>query len=171
MLRLGKQQTGFTLIELMVAIAIAAIFLAVAVPSFQHSILNNRISTELHQLYTYLTFARAEAVNRGTTVTACSSSDQASCAASTNWATGWIVFIDSDGDGAVDGGETLLKAQQAISGSSALTYVANFVRFDSQGATADTGTFTLCGDGTNDTYAKELRVSATGRAVRDAGDC
>ena len=59
---------GFTLLELMVAIAVLAVLATIGVPSFQNLIQNNRVTTQTNELVTALTFARAEAVKRGRSV-------------------------------------------------------------------------------------------------------
>lgn len=62
---------GFSLIELMVAVAILAILLALAVPSFQDMIQRNRVRTAAADLTTGLNLARAEAIKRGLSVSLC----------------------------------------------------------------------------------------------------
>jgi type IV fimbrial biogenesis protein FimT len=59
---------GFTLLELMVTVAVLAILLTVGVPSFRDLIQNNRVTTQTNELVTALNFARAEAVKRGRSV-------------------------------------------------------------------------------------------------------
>lgn len=83
-----NKQSGFTLIELMVVISILAILLGIGVPSFRATIEGNRITTVANDLVGALQFARSEAVKRGTNVTLCSSSDQATC--SGGWVNGWV---------------------------------------------------------------------------------
>lgn len=82
-------QSGFTIIELMVAITVLAVLLGIGVPSFQATIQGNRISTTTNDLVAALQYARSEAIRRGVNVTLCSSGDQATCSGS--WANGWIV--------------------------------------------------------------------------------
>ena len=68
---MSRNATGFTLIELMVTIAVAAILLTVAVPGFQSLVQNNRATTAAKQLSTEINFARSEAVTRGVEVSVC----------------------------------------------------------------------------------------------------
>jgi len=91
---------GFTLVELIVALAVAAILLAMAVPSLGDLLRNNRLAAANNELVTSLNVARAEALRRGRPVTVCASADQRSCASSNNWATGWVVFEDTVNTGA-----------------------------------------------------------------------
>ena len=63
-----KMCRGFTLLELMVTVAVAAILATVAVPGFRDLIQNNRVTTQTNELVSALNFARTEAVKRGRNV-------------------------------------------------------------------------------------------------------
>jgi type IV fimbrial biogenesis protein FimT len=113
----GARARGFTLIEMLMTMAIAAILLTIGIPSFRYVTNSNRIAGELNGLLGDLQFARAEAIKEGRTVTVCVSNDGANCANSTTWQSGWIVFSDPTNVGVVDAGETILRVQAAFSGS------------------------------------------------------
>ena len=83
---------GFTLLELMITLTVAAILLGVGVPSFVDMVRSNRAATNINELSTAFAIARSEAIRRGANVRVCRSSDGATCGAS--WADGWIVFVD-----------------------------------------------------------------------------
>lgn len=108
-----KPCRGFTLIELLVSVAIVAIMIRLAVPSYQFIINSSRISSELDGLQTSFQLARSEALRRGLSVTVCSSVDGRSCSGSSNWKTGWLVFVDPNHNAAFDRGDTLLRQQPA----------------------------------------------------------
>ncbi len=99
---------GFTLLELMVVLAIAGILAAVAGPSFQSMIKSSGVITERDQLATAVKMTRGEAIYRKTSATLCASNDQASCSADADWKDGWIIFSDDDGDGTFDAGDDTL---------------------------------------------------------------
>ena len=114
---------GFTLLELLITMSLAAILLTIAVPSFRYVSNSNRIAGEVNGLLGDLQFARAEAIKEGRTVTVCVSNDGQSCANSTSWQGGWIVFSDPTNVGVVDPGETILRWQKTFSSSD--TFVAS----------------------------------------------
>ncbi|MDM8347606.1 GspH/FimT family pseudopilin [Pseudomonas sp. sp1636] len=86
---------GFTLIELMIVLAIIVIVSAVAVPGYQAMIASNRLTSSSNNLIGALQLARSEAVTRNQAVFVCNSNDQASCSGS--WADGGIVLL-ADGE-------------------------------------------------------------------------
>lgn len=85
-----RMAQGFTLVELMVTVAVIGILAIVAVPAMSNLIRNSRITGQTEELVTSLQLARAEAVRRNARVTMCSSTDGSTCASSASW-TGWIV--------------------------------------------------------------------------------
>lgn len=87
---------GFSLVELMITISILAIIVSMAAPSFNSSILNNRIDSTTKNLYTTLIFARSEAVKRNKKIHICQAkSDRSGCEANTtDWSAGWLVVLD-----------------------------------------------------------------------------
>lgn len=87
------QHKGFTLVELMVTLAVAAVVLALALPSFQRLMQSNRADTIGNEFATALTFARMEALKQARRVTICASNDGVACAG--GWGDGYIVFVDS----------------------------------------------------------------------------
>jgi len=107
---------GFTLVELMVTLAIAAIVMALGVPSFQGMMRNNRAATHMNEFTSALNLARSEAVKRGQSASLCPSSDQAACTTidTTNWTVGWIVFVDTNANDTFDGGDTLIRVYEKL---------------------------------------------------------
>lgn len=101
-----KKENAFTLMELMVVIAIGAILATIAVPSFINMMERNRVSAQARDVISAFNLARAEAITRGNTVSVCTSNNGTGCSGSTNWANGWIVFseLSVPPNSAVDGG-------------------------------------------------------------------
>ncbi len=164
MMKLKNKYNGFSLIELMVTLAVAAIIVTIAVPGFRTIIQNNRASAQANELLSGLMLARSEAIKNGAQVTICSSTDQATCAASTNWATGWIVFSDDDNDGTWDAGETIIRVWDALKGAPTLTAGGNNVQYLGTGLATTTTTFTLTMPDCQGDQVRIITVNATGRA-------
>jgi type IV fimbrial biogenesis protein FimT len=86
---------GFTLIEVIVVIAIAAILLSIAVPSFVSTTQRFRTLGEINSFAHDLQFARTEAIKQGASVSVCTSADGLTCLGVNTWHKGWIVFTDA----------------------------------------------------------------------------
>ncbi len=159
---------GFTLLELMVTVAIAAILVTMAVPSFTQTIRSNRLTATNNMFLASLNLARSEAIKRGVSVTV--------RRAGANWENGWNVFTDFDSDGNSDAGDgdTLLKTYQTVPVNFTLrgsNNFNNFINFASTGISNNAAqeNFTLCDntDGDNVPQANTSRiilVNVVGRA-------
>ena len=89
-----KDMRGFTLVELMITIAILAIVLSIAAPSFRDILLNNRINTAAQELQAAVQIARSEAVKLKQTVTVCAANDDFdACEKTTDWTQGWLLIL------------------------------------------------------------------------------
>lgn len=137
---MGRSRTaGFTLIELMVTIAIVAILLAVALPSFQGSMRSNQVATSTNQLIASISLAGSAArKRRGAGL--CATADGSSCGA--DWNQGWMVWADTNGDGAPSAGETVVQHVQAHPALS-LTAGAGTILFNGRGGVVAATAFTL----------------------------
>lgn len=90
------------LVELLVVITIAGILTGIGVSSYRYVTNSSRVSGEINSILGDMQYARSEAIKRGQNVTVCPSTDGATCAASSSWANGWIVFTDWGGTGTVN---------------------------------------------------------------------
>jgi type IV fimbrial biogenesis protein FimT len=145
--------SGFTLIELLVALAIGTVLLCLAVPLYLDWIAAEEQMNEAQHLANSMNRARAAAINSGLRVNLCQSAGGRTCVPAGNWEGGWILFIDSNGDGQVDPGETVLWTEEpAVTG---ITMTANaplrhYVSYTSYGharmlnGALQMGTFTVC---------------------------
>lgn len=165
------RQFGFTLIELMATIGIAAVVMAMAIPSFSTAIKNNRLTAQTNYLVTDLNRARSEAIKRGVRVTLCKSTDGSTCVTTGDWSGGWIVFVNPNNNNAFDAGDTLLKTQG--SAQSQISVVGNFnlanrVNYQSDGGITTTGTIKVCDDRL-ESVGKSIVLITTGRARINTG--
>lgn len=178
-----NRSAGFTLIELIITVMLAAIVLTIGVPSFRTAILNSTRVAQTNELVGVLNLARSEAAKRGLRVVICRSSDGANCATDTTsiWENGWIVFVDQNQDGQLNNAEDVIKVQGSIdrnftlrSGGAFTQWVAYLPNGVSTGNTGlGTGTFRLC-DNRGDGQARFIKISITGRVrstiKEDSGD-
>lgn len=110
---------GFTLLELMVSVSIAAILTVMALPAFHAFVLNDRDIAQINSLVASFNYARSEAVkqNLSTGIIVCPSGDGSSCNGTTAWSDGWIVW---NTNAAVPKAQMVLQAVPALAGSNTL---------------------------------------------------
>lgn len=167
-----KRSRGFTLIELMITLVLAAIILTLAVPGFQDIIRNNRAATQSNELISALGLARSEAVKRGARVSLCPSTNQTNCTGGTDWSVGWIVFLDTaanDGDAPVVGGDPI-RAWGPLAGNSQLTGPDN-VRFRPLGDVINAAGLQHRIPGCGAGEGRDIAINAVGRALITRVDC
>ena len=118
----GGVASGFTLVELMVTLAVAAILMALAVPSFTSVINGNRLTSTANELVSSLQLARSEALRRNTQVRVCRSLNGTSCAGTGQWDR-WITLIVSNNEVLRD--ETVKPPVRVTSGAAQITIHAD----------------------------------------------
>lgn len=169
-----KQHSGFTLVELLIALAIVAIIATQAIPNFRVMVQNNKLISQKNEFITTLNLARSEAVKRSSRVTVCASSDKRTCN-STDWSQGWIVFSDINADTVLDSGtggcangEDCLLRVGAGTGEISLTasHFSNsgYIQYLSRGVIDSAGTFVFC-DSRGSEKARASNINGMGRII------
>lgn len=156
-----RNETGFTVIELMVTLAVAVVLLTMAVPAFNTFVQNNRITAQANDLVTAINLSRDEALKRRSTVTVCSSADGSSCAG--NWHDGWIVFTDDNADSVVNGTDQVLRAWGALAGGATITTTPTSLRYSGIGLVNTGAVFQLRIPDCTGNLARDISVSVTGQ--------
>lgn len=174
------RQRGFSMIELMVTVAVAAILLAVAVPNLRSFMRRNTIASETNDLIGDLQFARSSAVNRRSLVAVCAKSTSAiSCAGTNTYENGWIIYIPTSagavyaGSGVVDGtgaDTTVLRVGSAPVSIAIRSLVTTPVTFNQRGelSSGTDVTFGVCSKATSTATAGESINGAQGVLVTQA---
>jgi len=168
-----KGNSGFTLLELMVGVAVAAILLTIGIPSFTSSVKQNQAMTDANSLSRLLTLARSEALARGQTVTLCVSSDGSSCdtASGASWTEGYLLYYTPAGSttAATLKTEVPFSKGSTISATSAFAKALSFNGAGSAGTldtsnhfAAATGTFTVLPN-SQPKYTRCVTVYTSGR--------
>jgi type IV fimbrial biogenesis protein FimT len=173
-------QQGFNLIEMMAALAVLGILLAIGVPSFTQMIRNNRVVAETNELVVALSTARSEAVKRGLPTAVCArtgpTTDVCRTGTANDWASGYLVFTDPAGTaGVIDAGDEILQRFDAA--GAGVTIVTNnrpVVRFAGSGlppsGAVDT-TFTLRHTVCAGNNLRTVKITATGRLNTNKRPC
>lgn len=101
------RQRGFSLIELMVTVAVLAILVAIGLPSFQGSMRSNQVATGTNELLASMSLARSEAIRNPGGAGICATEEGEECGG--NWNDGWMVWIDSNANGEPDEDERVVR--------------------------------------------------------------
>ncbi len=172
------QCRGFNLYEMMVTMTIGAILLAIALPAFDRFGVNGILVTTTNDLSASFSRARAEAIKARRNVRMCPSSDSNTCDSDANWASGWIMYVDTDRSGSPASGE-LLQIGTFIDDRVSLTTPGSFSQWlefrptgTVLGNAGTTGFFLLCSDHFDD-LSRRVGISASGRvsAKKQANLC
>lgn len=161
-----RRAQGFTLVELMVTLAVSAILVGVGVPAFDTVMLNNKLRSYSTTLAASVQLARSEAAKRKTVVTMCVSTDGALCTDGT-WEQGWILLSDGK----------VLKQFQALASEYKImetTAKAISIDFEPTGMIDEPKLLKVCRYEPVSTHEREVTISALGRtsvAETTTGEC
>jgi len=167
-----KKHNGLTLIELLITVVILGIMASLALPNLSTVVRSSQRSAAYNTIAGTINLARLEAIKRSRVVVLCASSDLNSCQSATgaNWNDGWLVFVDGNGDGALDSGETVLRRDPAgANGITVTSSLGAIISLAPRGRLRSQGTVLICDNGNDDTaMALNLWVTGLGRIATDS---
>ena len=181
-----ERQNGFTLVELMITIAVVSVLLTTAIPSLLQFVKNNRLTGQANSFVISTQMARNQAVLRGAGTTLCAANANLDgCSGSNDWSTGWIAFSDLNRDGAINtvtgtatSGSTCLETEDClintVAGPSRSTLTANRsdIRFLPTGHTSNVSTtFTLEADYCEHQQKRSIIITTQGHTNIIQQDC
>jgi type IV fimbrial biogenesis protein FimT len=160
---MDERNRGFSLVEAMIVLAVAALVLLLGVPAFAAAMERNRTALALHLLMADMAMARSTAVVRGQQVVVCPRSVPDRCDTTSDWSGGWLVFLDPDGDRQPGGRSDVLRASDPPTGRGfALRSSRPFLRYQKDGRSAHSNlTVNVCRHGE---VAGQVVVNNHGRA-------
>lgn len=176
-MRIKKKICGFTLIELIIVVSMMAIVMAIAIPSFQSTIQNNYSVSTSNQLVNSFNFARSEAIKRNLPVSVCATADGTFTSCGSAWTTGWIIFVDTAGNGVYNSGTDTILRTELLTGSNATITSSpsiNVATYNGSGFAASSTTnvtFTVKATGCTGTSGRTIAISMTGRLLVTSVAC
>ncbi|MCG8464347.1 MAG: GspH/FimT family pseudopilin [Xanthomonadales bacterium] len=168
------QQTGFTLLELIITLTAITVVVALALPSFQNSLNRNRLATKSNDIVTAINLARNEAITRSQIAGVCPSNDGIACANGA-WGQGWIVWTDDNGNNAFDANEAVRVNNLASSANPAeqvqvvaTAAIDNGITFTPLGFVIEAGGGTLTINDLSGTAGQQsiIQIGTSGRVHR-----
>ena len=148
----AARSRGFTLTELMIVLAVAAVLVAAALPSYNDFVRNQRVKTASFDVFSSLVYARSEAVTRNASVTMTRTG--------VSWASGWTI---------TESGGSVLRSQEALP-SITITGPASVVYTGTGRLSAAVGTFQISATGSTIT-TRCISIDLSGRPVTKAAAC
>lgn len=166
---------GFTLVEMLVTLVVAAIMLSFAVPTFSRLLMNNSLTSQTNEMLAGLKLARSEAARRGMPVALRTES---------TFDAGWKVITDKDGDGDIpstvtpDDGTPLREQGAATAGvtikrvdfaddayTDATGAGSEFIVFNPRGGVATTSFFRVCSSTITSIPGRIIQVNVVGKVA------
>lgn len=157
-----KINKGFTLVELMITVAMMSIMLTVGLPSFQSIIVSSRLTSSTNAMVSALQLARFEALKQHKTVTIKKKE--------ANWQGGWDVFVDANENGNMDDKEKLVsydKINSTVLVTGNGTTYDNYVSYDASGRINAIGNFLF----KSQSECRKIIIAATGRIRIETPSC
>ena len=161
-----KLQSGFTLVEVMVTVVIAAILITVAVPSFNSLYEGIRARSAISTIESSIVFARSQAVSYGSRVSVC---PMTSTSCGSDWTKGFSVFIDNGTIGSMDTtngiADIILRKVDAFNSNDFIKSDLSRYSFnpDGMGTNGGSGVFRYCPGKVTSSSSEALNINSSGR--------
>lgn len=158
---------GFTVIELLITLAVTSILLANALPTFSALIAQERSTILTNTLAGAFAYARSEAVMRQTTIITCQSNNGRECNRSEYWQNGWIIFVDKNRNRQREPEEKLLRVYSLDNNPTEIEFKGSgrginyYMKHKPIGTASPNGSFLICNP--NIGVGKALIMHRTGR--------
>lgn len=172
-----RKKSGFTLIELMMTIAILSVLIAVAAPAVGNMVKNNRLRGQAFDFVGAINLARSEAVRRKVPTALCRSENDTSVATKCigSWSDGFIIFTDPGKNGTFQAADDTLIRRGLVNAAGVMTIVGNTaaqfsLQFATDGslltssglASTDAARISICDD-RGATYGRQIVIQPVGR--------
>lgn len=162
-----RKNSGFTLLEAMVTLALAGIIAVIGIPGMTNVYLDNRRTSIINDFSSAIQIARSEAITRNQRVAICAAANLTACGGA--WSDGVLVFQDTDRDAQLDAGEPVLHSIGAMPGTDiSSTAFPSFLVYRPNGRAMvnnirqNTGDIEVC-DHRGANHSRVLIVDASGR--------
>lgn len=167
-----RHTNGFTLLELLVAVAVSTILLTIGIPSFLRMITENQRVSYSAEVYNALNYARSEAIAHNAPVVICKSKNESQCSTSGKWSDGWILFTNPAGAGTQPASADNILRTHGPFKKFTLTSSAlpNRVVYLPSGRASVQGDFLLCGESL-DLPGRSISITSSGRPRVASATC
>ncbi len=135
---------GFTLIELMITLAIIGVMTSIAYPSWNPMIQWIRISAASSQLERSIRLARRTAILKNSKVTICPSADGEWCSEGSDWSTGWLIYLDYSGTASRQAQDPIVRSLGGYSGIQIHYNRGVRLGFNNLGRIVQNGSLVIC---------------------------
>ena len=162
---ISTDHAGFTLLELIIVLAIGSLMLAVSFAPMTDLVTGQRLKVQANDTLGAILFAKSEAITRRGSVSVCAKKDENTDLCGSNpadWKNGWIVFEDLDFDGVVDSDEEILRSSGEYESLTTTGQVTVFV-FDEEGIANNSGNIEFCWSEATGNKMRRLAMTPAGQ--------
>jgi type IV fimbrial biogenesis protein FimT len=163
------KRSGFTLLELLIVLAIAAVLMGLASPEMRDMIRRHRLDSAVADLYGAIDLTRSQAIARGSRVQLVPLEP-----GGTDWARGWVVYVDTNGDRRPGPGEEVIASHGPLDDGivTSFNFTGNrapyYIAYNSAGRSCSDASSAAARWGTlslhQDAQIRRIRINMLGRA-------